>query len=123
MKLNWEGREISALRNINDARIDVVMELQKQTGWGMQKLNEMGKNFDVLGAPIIVFLSLHTAGVSVKWKWLLQQTLSRLQDAVELEPGDAGYEEWTEEKAKESAGQAVDTPTRTTADTAQSPTY
>lgn len=113
MKLVWEGRELAAVQSINDARIDVIMELQKQTGWGMQKLNEMGKNFDVLGAPITVFLTLHSAGIPVKWKWLTQQPLGALASGIELEPGDRGYEAWSAERAREDGGEAENTPTRT----------
>lgn len=101
-----DGREYPA-KNLRNARLDAIIELQLQSGFKIPQLNERIKASEIFGGSVLYFLSVWGTDSKVSWKTLMAAEHGDLP-AIVPDPGDL-------EAIKEAQGQADDADPQTPA--------
>ena len=99
MKMKIDGHILVA-KSPDTARGRDLIELQHQTGWGMEKLREEVQGADFLAVYLSAFLTLRNAGFTPDWGELLDRPVS------DFEPIQEAIDEVT--AAERAAENAVD---------------
>jgi hypothetical protein len=85
-----DGQEMLA-RNLDTARIRDVAELQRQSGWKLEQIRNQVQEADVLGAAILLFLTLAAYGHGPKWEEILDRDLT-LFEGLKQDPQELAIE-------------------------------
>lgn len=82
MKMRVDGHDLVA-KSLDTARGRDLIELQRQTGYSMEKLQAAVEEADIIAVYMTAFFTLHNAGFSHRWEDLLDRPMTDFEPIPE----------------------------------------